>query len=141
VELVLERGSAGVVFGALTVDGAIDTELARRVVHRCGTVPTVFHRAFDQVRDQETALELLVDCGVTRVLTSGGAPTALAGADRIGALVRRAAGRIDILAGGGVRSTHVVELVSRAGVDQIHARATEPGVIRQLLLATAPPSG
>lgn len=132
VEMVLECGVAGVVFGVLRPDGTIDAGITRRVVHRCGTVPTVFHRAFDDVPDQRAALDVLMDCGVTRVLTSGGAPAAIDAADAIGALVNQAAGRIEILAGGGVRAANVLDLVARAGVDQVHARATEAGVIMDL---------
>ena len=36
-----------------------------------------FHRAFDMVRNQRQALDALISCGVPRVLTSGGAHTAL----------------------------------------------------------------
>ena len=36
-----------------------------------------FHRAFDMVRNQRQALDALISCGVSRVLTSGGAHTAL----------------------------------------------------------------
>lgn len=66
------------------------------------------------------ALEL----GVTRVLTSGGAPTAAEGAEALGDLVRRAAGRIEILAGGGVSVANAPALLATSGCRALHAGAS-----------------
>jgi len=87
-------------------------------------LPVTFHRAFDLVPDQRDALDALMDAGVARVLTSGGAPTALEGADAIARLVSHAGNRLVILAGGGIREAHVRELVSRSGVREVHVRGT-----------------
>ena len=57
----------------------------RTLVAAAGALPVTFHRAFDATANQCEALETLVACGVRRVLTSGGAATALEGADRLGA--------------------------------------------------------
>ena len=81
-----------------------------------------FHRAFDDVLDQARALESLVGAGVSRVLTSGGAATAIEGAASLGALVRAARDRIIIMAGGTVRANNVSQLVATSGVREVHAR-------------------
>ena len=47
------------------------------VTHASQDLDFTFHRAFDMVRSQRQALETLISCGVPRVLTSGGAQTAL----------------------------------------------------------------
>jgi copper homeostasis protein len=68
------------------------------------------------------------------VLTSGGAPTAEAGAARIRALVTQAAGRIGILAGGSVRAHNVAALVRATGVTEVHSRTpVEVGAVRELV--------
>ena len=54
----------------------------------CG-METVFHRAFDVVCDADAALDALIAVGVTRVLTSGRAPTSLAGASVIRRAIER----------------------------------------------------
>ena len=115
-------GADGIVVGALTGSGAIDRPAVRRLVDAARPLTVTFHRAFDQVTDQVAALELLVALGVGRVLTSGGAPTALEGAGRLRELVEAAAGRIVIMAGGSVRPDNVAELVRRTGVMEVHAR-------------------
>ena len=45
----------------------------------------------------------LVSCGVHRVLSSGGAARSIDGRAALSALVAEAAGRLQVMAGGGVR--------------------------------------
>ncbi|SDP48003.1 copper homeostasis protein [Klenkia soli] len=113
----------GVTVGPLSPRGTVDRRALDAVVAAAGTAPVTFHRAFDTLADQPAALDELVDAGVARVLTSGGAATALAGADALRELVQRAAGRIEVMAGGGVRADHVAQLVATTGVPAVHLRA------------------
>jgi copper homeostasis protein len=124
VEAAKMLGADGVVVGALTREGRIDAETLRVLADAAAPLPLTFHRAFDLARDQQQALEVLIQHGVERVLTSGGAPTALEGIAAIAALARRAAGQIAIMAGGGVREETVQEIVHRAGVREVHVRGT-----------------
>lgn len=117
-------GADGLVVGALTTSGTVDENRLRTLVDAAGDLPVTFHRAFDLVRDQERVLETLVRHRVARVLTSGGAATAIDGASAIGDLVRRAAGQIEVMAGGGVREETVQEIVHRSGVREVHVRGT-----------------
>lgn len=119
-----ELGVDGIVVGALTPAGTIDVPCLRTMVDAAAPLPVTVHRAFDLVADYRRALEDLAQCGVQRVLTSGGAATAIDGADRIRELVALAAGRLTIMAGGGIREAHVSELVHRSGVAEIHVRGT-----------------
>jgi copper homeostasis protein len=113
----------GFVIGALTADGAVDVPVLRRLLRACGPAPVTFHRAFDAVADQREALETLIDLGLHRVLTSGGALSAAAGIHRLTALVEQAGDRIAVLAAGGIRAHNVAELVARTGVPEVHLRA------------------
>jgi copper homeostasis protein len=81
-----------------------------------------FHRAFDQLGNADDALETLVELGVRRVLTSGGAVRAVDGVDALRRLVDRAAGRIAIIAAGGIRSINVDRIIAVTGVPAVHAR-------------------
>ena len=96
------------------------------IVKRVGTRESVVHRAFDFIADQFAALETLVGMGATRVLTSGGQPSALAGAARLAELLDRAAGRIEVMAGGGVNAANAAELMATSGVRQLHIGASGP---------------
>ena len=119
-------GADGVVLGILKRDGTVDTSRTRALVELARPLDVTFHRAIDVCRDAEEALDALIAIGVDRVLTSGQAPTALKGAAVIARLVRRAAGRIAILPGGGIDETNVRKLVERTGAREVHVRGTSP---------------
>jgi copper homeostasis protein len=121
LDLALEHGADGVVFGVLNADGSIDLSRCRELVRRTGDRQVVFHRAFDVTPDPFVALEQLIDLGFTRVMTSGQEPSAQAGTQRIAALIQRAAGRIQVLPAGGINRLTVAEVIARTGCDQVHA--------------------
>ncbi len=121
---VQQRGADGVVIGFLTPAGDIDAALTREFVAAARELSVTFHRAFDLVGDLEEALDTLVQCGVSRVLTSGGARTALDGADRLASLVAHAPDSLVVMAGGSINESNVSEVVHRSGVREIHARAS-----------------
>ena len=125
VEAARALGVDGVVIGALTPDGQVDVAATRLLVEAARPMHVTFHRAFDATRDPAEALEVLVALGVDRVLTSGGAASALEGAAALGALVRQAAGRIAILAGGGLTAATVGRVVAASGVREVHVRGVE----------------
>jgi len=122
VETACIIGVAGIVTGALRSDHTIDIVQTRALVEAAAGLPVTFHRAFDSTIGTSDALEQLIDLGMTRVLTSGGAPTALEGADVIAALVNQARDRISIVAGGGIREHNVSDVIRRTGVREIHTR-------------------
>lgn len=115
----------GFVIGALSQDGSIDMPTTRSIMDACGTRPVTFHKAFDLTTDLDRSLDQLIDLGVSTVLTSGGAPTAVEGKEALRRLKQRAAGRIELLAGGGVRPHNVLEIVKDSGLEHVHFRAVE----------------
>jgi copper homeostasis protein len=117
-------GAPGVVIGALTAEAEIDQLAVARLRDSAGGMSITFHRAFDHCRDPEAALETLIGLGIDRVLTSGQRERAWEGRELIARLVRQAAGRVTIMAGGGIGEQDVEELVRQTGVEEIHVRAT-----------------
>lgn len=144
VAAMRDTGAHGIVFGMLVRDHTIHDEAVMSIVQMCSGMHTIFHRAFDDTPDAREALETLIECDVTRVLTSGHARSAAEGVDALAAIVEDAAGRIGVLPGGGIRAHNVADIVRRTGAMQVHARATEPGVIaaiaRRLADLGYPPS-
>ncbi|MEZ4455063.1 MAG: copper homeostasis protein CutC [Gemmatimonadales bacterium] len=120
VELAVAAGAAGVVAGLLGPHGGVDVEATRLLVRRAGGIPFTFHRAFDAVSDPLHAAATLRELGVSRILTSGGAPTADQGRAAIRRLVEETPGSPIVLAGGGVQGGHVARLVAETGVREIH---------------------
>jgi copper homeostasis protein len=121
VDLLLENGAAGIAFGILHDDGRIDAGRCRDVVRQVEPREAVFHRAFDVTPDPLAALDVLIDLGVRRVLTSGQEETAYNGSALIAELVRRAGGRIEVLPAGGINRFTVADVAARTGCDQVHA--------------------
>lgn len=122
VALARTLGARGIVAGVLGENGKIDLTGTRELVRAADDLPVTFHRAFDHTANPADALEQLIDAGVARVLTSGGANTALEGAPRIAALVNQARGRLRVIAGGRVRENNVREIIALTGVEEVHAR-------------------
>ena len=124
IDAVKRVGAHGIVSGALEPSNQIDCETTKTLREAAAPLPFTFHRAFDLAPELESSLEELMELGVNRVLTSGGASTAIVGADAIARLRRRAGTAMTMLAGGGVRAPHVAELVRTSGVTEVHARPT-----------------
>ena len=120
IDAVRAAGLPGVVLGASRSTGELDADgLARLIEHAQGLRLTL-HRAFDVAPDLTAALETAIGLGFERVLTSGGETSAIAGADRLRALVGQSAGRISIMAGSGVTPANVRALVDHTGVREVH---------------------
>ena len=117
----------GFVVGTLAPDGSIDAGAVRRLVAACGDAPVTFHKAFDSVPDKPSALGLLRDLGISRVLTSGGSGPAVDHLPALADLVRRGGDDVRIAVGGGVRPGNVAQVVAETGAREVHLRA--PGTV------------
>ena len=118
-----KMGVNGIVIGALTANGDIDTTVCKRLIAAADGMSITFHRAFDMCRDPRKALEELIALGCNRVLTSGQATTAQAGIPLLKELVEQAAGRIIIMPGCGVSSANAATILQATGATEIHASA------------------
>ena len=114
-----EIGLAGVVFGAVS-NGSLDTNATALLANAAGPMGKTLHRAFDLLEDPLYAADTAADIGIDRILTSGGATTADAGAEMLRALVEQAANRLSIMAGSGIGADNAATIVKRTGVREIH---------------------
>jgi copper homeostasis protein len=114
------RKADGVVMGVLTEEGAVDQGRMRKLIALSRPMQVTFHRAFDVCEDLDRALEDVIASGADRILTSGGKPNALHGAAKIADLHKRAANRIGIMAGGGIRASNVRMVAMKTGVSDVH---------------------
>lgn len=129
-----DAGANGIVTGALTRTQDVDEILTAELLEAATPLPVTFHRAFDACRDLAKTLECLVQLGVERVLTSGGAPAAPQGAEQIARLSRQSQGRIEILAGGGINAANV-RRIRDTGVREVHFSVKDAEKVRQVLEA------
>ena len=122
VRAVKAAGANGVVIGMLNPRGDIDREQLSRAIDAADGLAITFHRAFDEVRDQRRALDVLLGFdAVTNVLTSGGKPSVLDAEATIRDLVREASGsHCTVLAGAGLTVDAVAGFVNRTQVQAVH---------------------
>jgi len=118
-----EMGCDGVVVGLLDADGHVDRKRTEELVVLADPMHVTFHRAFDVCRDPFEALEVIVECGCQRLLTSGMRNTAIEGATLIKELVRRANERIQIMPGSGITEANLADIVHITGASTFHASA------------------
>lgn len=113
-------GCDGVVFGMLTPSGDVDIERCKVLLELAHPMPATFHRAIDECTDLPAALEVLITLGFERVLTSGGAATAVAGTEMLKKLIQMAADRIEVMPGAGVTVENVARLIDDTGAKSVH---------------------
>ena len=120
IDAAQRAGTQGIVSGVLHPDGRVNAADTRALLQAAAPLPFIFHRAFDQVRDLDEALDTCLACGVARILTSGGCVTAFEGMNALRRLCRLAGNRVQIMAGGGIRANHIREIIEQTGVREIH---------------------
>lgn len=112
----------GVVLGILKNDKSIDMLRTKELVSIAYPMQVTFHRAFDACFDPFTALEDIINCGCSRILTSGQKTSAAEGIPLLSQLVSKAKNRICIMPGGGVRAGNIQQLML-TGATEFHSAA------------------
>jgi copper homeostasis protein len=120
IETSKRLGADGVVIGTLVADGDVDVARTRELVEAARPMSVTFHRAFDMTQDPFASLDLLVELGVDRVLTSGQEDSALAGLDVIRDLVSIAGDRIIVMPCGNIHEKNVEKIVRETGARELH---------------------
>lgn len=124
IRLTAQAGSQGVVFGALTADKKLDKANLEKLIAASKGMEIVFHMAFDELSDQDQleAIDWLSQAGVTRILTRAGVSgdsleKRFAHYHKI---LEHAAGKIEILPGGGIDMDNRQTFIDQLGVTQLH---------------------
>lgn len=124
IRLTAQAGSQGVVFGTLTADKKLDKPNLEKLIAASKGMEIVFHMAFDELseEDQLEAIDWLSQAGVTRILTRAGVSSdalekRFAHYHRI---LEHAAGKIEILPGGGIDLDNRQTFIDQLGVTQLH---------------------
>ncbi|MGG5359413.1 MULTISPECIES: copper homeostasis protein CutC [unclassified Enterococcus] len=117
-------GTDGVVFGCLTPSGWLDEEALELLTETAEGLQITFHMAFDAIPEdkQLEAIDWLVDHGVHRILTHGGA----AGTpieenlSHLKKLIDYANERLIILPGAGISYQNAEAVAEALGVSEVH---------------------
>ena len=113
----------GFVFGILNPDGSVNKKQNQELVNLASPLSCTFHRAFDRVNSIEQALEDVIDCGFKTILTSGHATSVEEGIDDLEMIQKLAKDRIEIMPGGGLRSSNIKLLQEKLEPTFYHSSA------------------
>ena len=127
IETIKKLDVNGFVFGILKDDNTINIEQNKVLVELVKPFSCTFHRAFDEVLNVEKALEDVISCGFSTILTSGTFPNVMEGKEVLKQLVIQAKNRIEIMPGGGLRSTNISELNEMVKANWYHSSAITDG--------------
>jgi copper homeostasis protein len=122
IRICQKAGADGIATGALTSSGKIDLPVLTRLIGAAGSMQITFHKAIDETVNIETEILRLKDTGIHRVLTSGGAPTALEGSRMLNKLIVLTSGSLVILTAGKVTSENLDSLSKIIASAEFHGR-------------------
>jgi copper homeostasis protein len=121
IDTVRSAGLAGVVFGANLADGRLDHSTLERLIRQCDGLGVTLHRAFDLVPNLTEAIDMAIELGFERILTSGRALTSPQGIDDLEKIYRLANHKIKVMPGSGVNINNAGVLLDRIPFNEIHS--------------------
>ncbi|MEY4287237.1 MAG: hypothetical protein RL511_1323 [Bacteroidota bacterium] len=125
IQYCAQIGAKGVVVGVLKANFELDKAQLLDLFELAPHLDWTFHRAFDESVDWKRSLDALIELGYKRVLTSGFASNVELGIPILSQMCKYAAGRIQIMAGGGVNAGNIGKLAQIEGLSAVHFSATQ----------------
>jgi copper homeostasis protein len=119
IEMAKKLGADGIVLGILKENGEVNIKMTKELVDLAWPTKTTFHRAIDVTPNAYEAMEMIIETGCVRILTSGQQNKVTDGLQLIENLVQKAQNRIEIMPGAGVNADNA-ELLLNAGVSALH---------------------
>ncbi|MEL1252712.1 copper homeostasis protein CutC [Flavobacterium sp. DGU38] len=116
-------GVDGFVFGILNEDGSVNKKKNQELVNLAHPLSCTFHRAFDVVKNVEQSLEDVINCGFKTILTSGQQINVEEGIFNLEKIQKLANYRIEIMPGGGLRSSNIKLLQDKLEPTFYHSSA------------------
>lgn len=126
IECLRDCGVSGFVFGALDTQNKLAEQTLEKLIAACNGMPVTLNRAFDLCNDPLQSLDLAVQLGFDRILTSGAAANVSTGLPLLKMLFEKAHERIIIMPGGGVTPDTITGLLHHLPIQEIHASCKSP---------------
>lgn len=113
----------GVVFGLLDDNNNIDVKNTMLLAKCAHPLEVTFHKAIDETNDLiKSVYELKQIPEITRILTSGGKPTAYEGSRLLNEMIQATEGALKILAAGRITDKNLAEISGILHTDEFHGR-------------------
>lgn len=120
--LCKELGVKGIVLGVLNEKNEIHIPQLKYLVKLAKPMEITFHKAIDEVPDPLKALDILIELGIDRILTSGKAETALAGKELINKLIFAGKDKIQIVVAGKVTKENFQSICREIPNNEYHGK-------------------
>ena len=124
-----ELGAKGIVIGALNINKTIDRDAMLRMKEVAKDLEITCQRAFDDSFDWKNSMDVLIEAGVNRILSSGLSSSVEVGLPILKEMMKYANSRIEIMVGGGVNLGNVQRILLDVQPDAIHFSGTSKIVI------------
>ncbi|MCJ8322905.1 MAG: copper homeostasis protein CutC [Rhizobiales bacterium] len=124
IDFCRESGLAGVVIGVTHENGTLHYNKLKQLVEHADGMGVTLHRAFDVTPDPLEALELAIEVGVNRILTSGQQESVIDGLALIETLVEKVKAKnssLSIMPGAGITDENVAQVLAISGITEVHA--------------------
>ncbi len=126
IECLQELGVSGFVFGALDSSNNLDEPALEQLISACNGLPATLNRAIDLSAAPMNSLQVAIQLGFERVLTSGAATSAVTGLPVLAKFFALAEDKIIIVPGGGVTPETIDGLLDALPIREIHASCKKP---------------
>ncbi|MEN9394596.1 MAG: hypothetical protein RL362_817 [Bacteroidota bacterium] len=103
-------GAAGIVLGVLHDDQTVNVLVLKELVQLAYPMDVTFHRAFDVCIEPQQALEDIIACGCTRILSSGQEKNCIEGKSLLLQMLEWADERIQIMPGAGINPETISQI-------------------------------
>lgn len=120
IKIAREEGANGVVAGILKADGSIDVPRTMELIELASPLPFTFHRAFDMTNEPFNAMEDIIKCGASRILTSGHTNLVVDNIKLVKELITKAGNRIIIMPGSGINENNIAGIINETGATEFH---------------------
>jgi copper homeostasis protein len=124
-----KAGADGFVFASMYTPQGINIIQNKELVELASPLPCTFHRAFDEMNDKEDAIQTIIKCGFKRILTSGKPGKAIENFEMIQQLQKKYKDQVNIMPGGGIRSTNVQTFIDAGIFPEVHSAGILSGEI------------
>ena len=124
ITLCRDLNVQGVVVGSLTDDFELNYSSLKKMVEVGEGLSFTFHRGFDDLTNWKDSLETLISLGFKRVLTSGQTKNVDKGLERLIQMKEFVDGAIEIMPGGGVKSSNIPRIIRQMHPTSIHFSGT-----------------
>lgn len=123
IKFCKQAGVSGVVFGLLCETGTIDIENTRRLAKLASPLEITFHKAIDDTKDIIHAFKELNSIeGISRVLSSGGYPTAWDGREALRRMQHMTDRKITLIAAGNINIQNRQQIAEFTGITELHGK-------------------